>query len=249
MPWTHDIYSAHSLVPYWTGVSKFSDTTVHDNPDASFEFTVVTTTFTRTTPSGAPRSDDIVECNMGMTQIIGGVSEGVDIVTNGANVEGLLNSFWASVQAAAMSSEYSRQSYIWHQYKGVAAKPGPAVRTTATSGAGGATARIADQVAATVSLRTASRKHWGRIYVPGIPSSAFVTGGVLASSAIVDVMALAGRTLVNGLAALTNPVEWGVASRKFSGFLVASALEVDDIPDVQRRRRTNSAPYKKIYTS
>jgi hypothetical protein len=74
------------------------------------------------------------------------------------------------------------------------------------------------------------------------------TGGVLASAGYVDPMASGFHSLFANVAARG----WGqavVASRAHNGLLEISQLQMDNVPDIQRRRRANQSTYKKVYTS
>jgi hypothetical protein len=105
--------------------------------------------------------------------------------------------------------------------------------------------RSPDQLACNLTIRTASRKHWGRIELPGIDIGKWdpASGRLLNSS--IDLLSGAFDGLHNSLA--TAGYRLGVWSQLHPTFMTASQLEVDDVPDIQRRRRPKRRNYAKIY--
>jgi hypothetical protein len=97
-------------------------------------------------------------------------------------------------------------------------------------------ARGPDQLALTQTFKTASRKHWGRWYLPfpGIGNLDLTYGRV--GSAIQTNVQGYMRTLlqVSGGTGLINPV---VASIGYKGVMGIRELQTDDIADVIRSRR------------
>jgi hypothetical protein len=98
------------------------------------------------------------------------------------------------------------------------------------------------QMATSITMRTALRKHWGRIYFPGYRLTGAVNG--LLASTDVDAMTNAFRTFVNACAATSLvPV---IFSRSQQAVLSIAAVECDNNPDIIRRRRAKASTYKKI---
>jgi len=93
------------------------------------------------------------------------------------------------------------------------------------------------QIAASVTFKTAHRLRWGRFYVPGLTSTALEQNGRLATSLIDD--------LITASAILTDRSGSGgsltVFSRKYWNHEDPERIQVDDIPDVIRRRRFSAA--------
>lgn len=136
----------------------------------------------------------------------------------------------------------------WYAFGASIATPNPPARVTTltTPLVGTSSGVFVPQVGMTVTLRTALRRHWGRIYVP-VVSSSYGTNGQM-SSTQVDGIAAAWRTalLVSPATQGVVPVVWDRARKLAFG---VTALEVDSVPDIQRRRRPRDPGYKKIYTS
>jgi hypothetical protein len=117
---------------------------------------------------------------------------------------------------------------------------------------------IAPQVASTVTLMTAARKHWGRVYLPISPTVIGNGGRVLESS--VDAYANAFKTWFNSMfnlsgwtsapfGAIPVIVQRTSLSDGLPGVLTRRVIgvRVDDVPDVIRSRRWKSAGYRKIH--
>ena len=125
---------------------------------------------------------------------------------------------------------------------------GPPVHVTPVNVIGGVSAPIPHQIAVTHTEKTTYPKHWGRCYwpAPAYSASLFGSGGLL-TTAFVDAWALAVKTAYDTLIAaefyplVPTTTVGGVASRSLLGI---TAIQVDDIADVQRRRRAWSGVHK-----
>lgn len=119
------------------------------------------------------------------------------------------------------------------------APTGPPVWVALNTRAGTGTGVQAYQVAGTVTLKTGWPKHWGRMYLPNVPTNALDTNGRLTSAYRTGVSAAvrachstlgdAGFYPVIPVTQL-NKVPW-------HGLLGVDVIQVDDVPDVIRRRR------------
>lgn len=164
-----------------------------------------------------------------------------------ASVESAVQAFWTS-DAAAISNDCRLVEHRWYAFGADVLEPNPAARVTtlATPLVGTSTGAWVRQVASTLTLRTALRKHWGRIYFP-ISSSMFDNNGQM-TSGNVDGLAADARTMftVTPAAQGVIPVVYDRVRKLAFG---VTAIEVDSVPDIQRRRRPRDTGYKKIYTS
>lgn len=106
------------------------------------------------------------------------------------------------------------------------------------------------QVAATVTERTPFPTHWGRCYVPGLSSTALDTNGRITSTARNGILA-AFETAYDGLKTkdmyAVVPMTQHDKAPAF-GLLSVRELAVDDIPDVQRRRRPRQVAARSVST-
>lgn len=155
-------------------------------------------------------------------------------------VEGAFDTFWG-LWASSAPQEVALKEYRWYHFSFDDPLTGPPTRisTKTTPVAGSATNQPA-QMATSVTMRTTLRRHWGRIYLPGATPG---TSG-FASTVNVDNPATRFRTFVNACDAIDlNPV---VYSRLQAAVFSITAIEVDNVPDVIRRRRPKASTYKKI---
>lgn len=126
------------------------------------------------------------------------------------------------------------------------ARSGPPQRVTPVTSAGSATGNSPSyQSAMSVTFKTPGPKHWGRVYLPGIGPTVMsgTDMGRWASTALTTV-ANAFFAVTTSLAAskLYLVVPATQQGGKFATALnVVTGIQVDDIPDVIRRRRPKQA--------
>lgn len=126
-------------------------------------------------------------------------------------------------------------------------KTGPPDHIAVAPYVGQAGGTQAPQVAMTTTDRTAYPKHWGRNYWPH-PVPTFATDGMHILQATVDAWATAlGGFYGNLMTAQFFPVTVVTQVDKVPtrGLLTTSALQVDNVYDVVRRRRTHQTTYRK----
>jgi len=210
--------------------------------------------WTRTVATGA--REDVAVWHLDWGVNTGGVSGSVPLSgTQMASIEGITDTLWTSLKPN-ISTEWTLARYEWREWKashplgktGIA-KFDPVSRTTIKNQPGTAAGqRLPDQSALTITLETASRRHWGRSYLGGFTTAKMAAFGHT-STADCDNISGYFRTAFNSAAALpaiTNPV---VLSAKYRGILAIRLLQMDDVWDVIRRRRAKTATYRKQYTS
>lgn len=128
---------------------------------------------------------------------------------------------------------------------------------------GSASPMQAPQVCCTVTEITAVRKAWGRIYFPA-PTTQHTTSSGTFAAAFIDKLAVGVQTLYESL--LDQDVVPVVKTTKsleymrliplppvyddidVNFFHPVEAVQVDNVPDIQRRRRHVAATYKKRQT-
>lgn len=112
----------------------------------------------------------------------------------------------------------------------------------AFSGAAGT--ELPPQDACTVTWRTASRRHWGRIYLGDFVEAANDNGRL--GSSVVDEIATNWTSIMTTLNGLdTPPIVYNRSS--LSGISIL-AVEVDDVWDIQRRRRFDTSTHRVVNT-
>lgn len=111
-----------------------------------------------------------------------------------------------------------------------------------------ATAPLPYQVACSVTLKTGIPRHWGRVYLPGFTQAAASTLGRW-DTADMQTVEAAAAGLMQTLWDADFPLV--VASTQAQSILVGNLLgvheiQVDDIPDVIRRRRPRQAAVREV---
>jgi hypothetical protein len=214
-----------------------------------------TLAFSRTTP--ATLSDDFMEMSFHWAVEAGpGVPAAPLTGTQAASIEGLLDTWFTAIKPWIFNTIQLRE-YQWRDFsadfpRGESGllKYSPTWRTTPKGvfGSIAAGSELPHQVASTFTETTCSRQHWGRAYLPGLGHIVLTSYGRFTTT-FVDSLANTTRALFNSaiaLPAITNPWVW---SPRYAGLLSVRELHVDDIPDVQRRRRDKQVSYRKSLTS
>lgn len=134
------------------------------------------------------------------------------------------------------------------QTRPVYLQSGPPVKEWPLSTAAGAGSPQAPQVACSVTLESPIRSHWGRFYLPWVATSTVSSAGRMTSAAV-DTIATAVDTLCDALASsefyLVIPSSQD-QKRPVRALQQVTAIRVDDVFDVVRRRRSKYANYRKI---
>lgn len=241
---------AEAEAAYWATQTYDVDTVLTSSGADVLGCSRVTLKWTRDVPSGL--RDDVCLTSLWVGKAAGGALYSMIPLAELAAMETALDTM-AAAWASLADSTYHLTEYAWHQVNeasprdetGRAQKMGPAVRTTVKAVAGANSGvRLPDQVALNTTLRTASRKHWGRNYWPGVTHLGLTTDYGRFSTSFVDVYA-------NGVDALHNTwqtagYQLGVWSQLHPAFMTPKQIEADDIPDIQRRRRAKQPLYRKI---
>lgn len=165
------------------------------------------------------------------------------------DVETVMTTWWGAVKTwfpDALKLEEIR----WYQEGPEIVPPNPVVRTTSIAVAGtGGDAMCPPQVSTTVTMETPQRKYWGRVYLPAPITDAIDTNdGVEGrwNHTFVDAMANDMQDALNDIGGLG--IIPAVYSRAGLSFLAVTGVEVDDVPDIQRRRRFATTGYRKALT-
>lgn len=231
---------------YWTGVAADSATTFVDAGAAQIGVSFCTVAWTRTVPTGL--REDKATCTFAFAKDPGGKLWSYLIDADKATVEGILDTWWTGYKTD-VANQWSLNEYRWHDWHVTDSALGPADRVTARAVAatGNAAGRMPDQDACTYTFQTASRRHWGRVFLPGVCTTQMdLTYGRL-PSAVVDTALGYWHTATASLH--TASLDQVIASRKHAGILEITKMSMDDILDIQRRRRAKQAAYHKTFTS
>lgn len=189
-------------------------------------------------------SMDRVQTHLDLVNITGGVADDTWTAGDFTTVESALDTYWGAIKSMYHTGVVLTE-YRWYRKGPGAAPPEPTVRVTARSVAGtSGTGPVPQQCAVTTSLRTALRKHWGRMYLPA-PTIANLAAGGLLSNTAVDAYGAAFNTLITTLeTADFYPVVYsGTRQRAYA----INRVVVDNVVDIQRRRRPERQTYQKVY--
>lgn len=255
--WTKTLLYDNTQSAYWGTQTFDSGTTKTPHAPSEIRGSIFTVAFSRLAPTGL--TEDIAEYSYHLGVDAGpGAPSAPLSATQAASVETAYNSQWNTLIGPLVHPDFTLKEYQWRDYgadfplgtTGLS-KPGPVWRVTAKGSAGtGSGVRVADQNACSVTFRTSSRKHWGRIYLTGLGHSAWgATGKGRLVSTYVDGMATAHELFFNALAALPAVTNVWVWSQKYRGLLSLSEVHVDDVSDVIRSRRPKYVAYRKSFTS
>lgn len=238
---------------YWDDVTTTTGTSKTALDPHVVAGSTVQVVFNRSEPAGVRENVALFDLHLSTNAGLGAAWSPLSNTTL-ASVETALDAWWTTVKLQYYT-HWIMGGYVWRHFgadfplgsTGLS-KPSPIFRTTVRSVAGtsGATAWLTDQTACSVTYRTASRRHWGRSYMPP-PVSVNLDAFSRYTATYVDMLAGAFDTLfqtMNGLPAETHPVVW---SSKYRGFFAVRQLACDNVPDVIRRRRPYSKTYTKVY--
>lgn len=104
------------------------------------------------------------------------------------------------------------------------------------------------QVAPAITLRTAWAKHWGRAYMP-TPGTAHLDSSGRLTSSYTTGIGTAFKALLGTLhdAGFYPVVPVGQLNKNpFHALLAPTAVVVDDVPDIQRRRRAKQPAFRSV---
>lgn len=144
--------------------------------------------------------------------------------------------FWETTLRTLVSSEYSpneRRFYNLPATPGPSGDPAFTITGGTAAATGSASAELPPQIAMTITLITAIRRRWGRIYIPGLTTAALDTGRIGASTI---------STLANDFQAFGESLRGsgqGLVVWHRAGWTPedVTSIRIDDTWDVQRRRR------------
>ena len=153
------------------------------------------------------------------------------------------NSAWQTWWTAIAAFVSSAVGPVEHRFYNVPATAGPygapAFVTTHSSqvGTGSPSAELPPQCAMSITMHTAARRHWGRIYLPGLVNGTVNTGRFL--NTVCGTAGAAYETMLQTLRASGQ----GVVIWDRGAWIPHDTVDgrIDDVVDVQRRRRFDKA--------
>lgn len=244
-----------SKAAYWTNQVFETSASRTEVAESDIRGSQVTVEFSRATPAGTREDLATMTLHLVVCAAAGAAPFSRLGPTQMADVEADLDTWWTTMKVNSPPA-WTLSGYRWRHYgadqpvgdTGLK-KPSPVVRYTARSVAGTAGGiALPYQVSSTFTLKTGSRRHWGRNYMPGISATELGTNGRL-SATYRSVAAQAIRDLYNALYANTAETNIMVWSPKYWGILSVEEIHLDDVPDIQRRRRGKQVASIASYTS
>lgn len=224
-----------------------------DNSVEAVGWVRVQVCWSRATPTGT--AEDLAMVTFDLVNLTGGAVDKTFTAGDFTAIDAALNT-WLTAIRGWQSATHSCHSF---RYYSMAFDPpawparrfaisGPPIHVTTLTPVAGAGPNNAYQVSATVTERTALAGHWGRIYIPGLGSSSFDGfGRILPGGRNVfrDATAALFATL---RAADFYPVVPMTQHNKAPAFglMGIQSISVDDIPDVQRRRRPKTVVARSV---
>jgi hypothetical protein len=200
--------------------------------------------WTRTSET-AGMTEDVALCTHDFMNMTGGEPDDTWTAGDFTTLEGFLTTFYGTL-AAFWDDSADITQYRWYRIGPRVNPPNPPVKvqTVAINGAGSA-AMLPPQVAISVTERTAVRRCWGRFYLPSISSATLETTGRIKATSCTSIANAVDTCYKAAQAAGFQPVVYSKARAK--AFSVES-LQVDDLYDVQRRRRFDRPAIRELRT-
>jgi hypothetical protein len=234
-----DLAAQQAATPSYVGATSYATLGANAAGGGGIGVRRATLVLDRSTASPA---DDAATMHFDFLNITGGNPDDTWIASDYTTLEGYLTTWFTAV--AGVVPAYCRLTRIyWHRVGPGIPKPNAAERILdiASPIPGTGSRILAPQTASTITFRTGLRRHWGRTYVP--------LGGSL------DANARVGSTAQTTLASNTVTLFHSAASADFhpvvlttnpDGAVGIEAVEVDDVPDTQRRRRWKKSATKTL---
>jgi hypothetical protein len=192
-----------------------------------------------------PAPDDVCVNTFDFVNITSGELDTSWTSADFSGVEARLRTFYAAISANLPAGGGLRE-FRWSVLPNPPGIENPALRVAppATALTWGGSFIAPPQLAMSLTKTTAVRRHWGRIYIGPLSTSAYSASTGRFGSTLVDSVANAFNTLRGGLQADDTPMI--VYDRARNVGLSVDGVRVDDIVDVVRSRRFRSATYRKI---
>lgn len=195
--------------------------------------------------SSASAVEDPAEFGMSFVNVTGGDVDDSWTDADYTTMETKLIAYWNAIRDNC--SRCALTELRWYREGPAIVAPNPSVRITEVGIASSGTVGImAPQVACTTTIRTAVRRSWGRWYIPNIAFGIADGYGRISAASVAD-LGVAARDLFQS--ATDDEFMPAVYSRTHRGFISATAVEVDDVLDVIRRRRYKHPVARQIYAA
>lgn len=198
-------------------------------------------------------AEDQAQISFEFVNTTAGAVDNTWTTTDFTTLEGYINTWWGAFKSN-VDPGHKLATIKWYAFgpslplsdKGNELRGAPrrvtVVNTPGTSGG----FVLPLQVAVSVTFKTALRRHWGRIYVPGCTAVVLDSSARIASAFRTTLGAATDALFDSASAADFLPVVYSPKKRKAYSI---EAVQIDDIPDVIRRRRAKRTGARTIYNS
>jgi len=187
--------------------------------------------------------EDVGQIHWDLVNITAGDLDDTWTTGDFTTVEGIADTAWTAWKGQ-IPNIWTLSEYRWYRLGPGATPPEPAVRVTPRSAAATVSgATVPPQIAQSVTLKTGLRKHWGRFYLPGPGAAGYSSSTGHITTGYTDATANAMHAAIGSLAAADFYLVVFNAAR--SRMFNVESIQVDDIPDVIRRRRPKRSIYYK----
>lgn len=217
-------------------------TTEHDAEDVYWIRCIMR--WSRSTPAGT--SEDLAQTSLDIMNYTSGDLDPTWTTGDFTTVDAAISTFMSALLPYQQPSHSKHSSRYYGMRFNPAEWParrfadtGPPLYGTDFTASPGTGSAGAYQTAATITEKTALPKHWGRLYVPGLSTGALDSNGRISSTARTGILGAFTALGVTLRAADFYPVVPVTQVNKAMAFGLLSIrmVTVDDVPDVQRRRR------------
>jgi hypothetical protein len=194
--------------------------------------------------------DDAIFTTHWVNLTAGGTSAGAMDHAARVAATNLLKTFWSGPAGIVPHISHAFREVRWYDIPDTAPHK-PVMLETITTGAppgilgSSSGLLLPTQDAFSITFKTDSRKHWGRFYLPGVTATSMdsTAYGTIKTS-ICDTLATAALALTARTSGAGAPalIVW---SHTLGQALTPTYVQVDNVCDIQRKRRLKHATYKK----
>jgi hypothetical protein len=213
-------------------------------------------------------AEDALQFGVNLVKLTGGAPDDGWVDADYADVEAHMDTLWNTLKVfyktPTVAGGYTLSEYRWHRWGVGVGRPNPQVRDILRNvpGTSASGVELPPQVAISVTFKTSRRRSWGRAYLPG-PVSDDVTPAQHIDPGVVDTFRTAWGTFADAMKANGHPmVVWcprvaGAPPIIVGGHqqvpdassfaLTVDQIQVDDVYDTVRRRRTKHGIYRSTH--
>lgn len=255
--WSDAVDFDETNASYWTNEPWDPGTLLNPTPASLCKGSKMSVIFNRQVAATVSEDTAIWSLHFVMRPGTAGLSDHLNASDAAAVETAFFNQYGALIDTH-LSAGWTMREVQWRNFgadfprdpNGVS-KYGPLWRVTPAGFAGAAAgARLPDQVALTVTFRTGSRQHWGRVYIGGLVTTVVDSSKFgHARDTTCNDFTLAFKTCFADVQALARQIEPVIWSAKHRGIMSIDQIVCDDVFDVIRSRRAKFATYRSVLSS